>query len=142
MASGNGGGEELNLTAYMDIIVTLVLCMVFTVSLMADFSAAEVDVPTGHGAGGSAVNVVINAEGFEVRQDGAKLALARGADWPYADLSAVLRQLHDAEATPPALTLSPGAAVPYKVVVATLDALRTDEMGPLFPDVALAIAAR
>jgi biopolymer transport protein ExbD len=39
---GNGGGEELNLTTYMDIIVTLVLRMVFTVSLMADFSAADV----------------------------------------------------------------------------------------------------
>ncbi|MDP2311871.1 MAG: hypothetical protein Q8P41_03135 [Pseudomonadota bacterium] len=144
MAGGSGEGD-LNLVPYMDIMVTLILSMVFTISLLGDdtgFATDEVDVP-GRGAGGVPLIVAVGLEGYEVRQGDARLELPReGAEWPTDRLAAVLRDLRDAGEDAPTITVSPEAAVPYRIVIATLDALRADAQGPLFPDVALQLARR
>lgn len=138
-ASADG---ELNLVPYMDIVTTLILALVVISTSVMDLGAAKVEAPPlGPGAGGPPLSLAIGAAGFEVHEGGAVRTLARtdGA-WPMEALSATLRELRAAGERSETLTVRAEPQVPVSVLVATMDAARSDAAGPLYPSVALAVA--
>jgi biopolymer transport protein ExbD len=140
-----GGANDLNLIPYMDIVVTLVVTMVFFTAIATDVRTASIEAPSyGPEAGAThPLTLFIHADGFELADaDSAVRIPRRGAAWPYAALTEALRAARTAGDTTRTLELGADPAVPYSVVVATLDAARADAAGKLFPSVALAVAAR
>lgn len=141
MAASNDG--ELNLVPYMDIVTTLILALVVMSTSVMDLGAAKVEAPPlVPGAGGPPpLSLAIGAAGFEVHEGGAVRTLSRtdGA-WPMEALSATLRELRTAGEHSDTLTVRAEPQVPVSVLVATMDAARSDATGPLYPSVALAVA--
>jgi biopolymer transport protein ExbD len=133
--------RELNLVPYMDIVTTLIIAMIVMSASTMDLSAAKVKAPPVGVGTGPALSVAIGAAGFDVYEGDAVRALPRtdGA-WPMAALSATLRELRSAGEASDTLTVRAEPQVPVSVLVATMDAARSDAQGPLYPAVALAVA--
>lgn len=135
---------ELNLVPYLDIMVNLILFMIVATAYVSELRAAPVEAPGGVGDGAErVVTVAIHADGFGVGVDGIDATLARDAGgYPYAALATELRRLQSDGDVQPTLQLVADPAIPYKVLVATLDAARSDAAGPLFPGIVLAVPRR
>lgn len=133
---------ELNLVPYLDIVTTLTILFLAITAYAAeafDLHRVDTDVPGYTPAGdGSPLRVEVEHDGFRVVSGDrvSRLPQEAGA-YPYADLTRELRSLQpgtDGRASA-VVTASPG--VPYAIVVATLDAMRRDDAGAIFPRVAL-----
>jgi biopolymer transport protein ExbD len=144
--AGGGSEGELNLIPYMDIMVNLLVYVVVLVP-MVTLGAAPVST-SGYGPDGAkrppALGVVIGTDGFAIQRDEETVAtIARdGGDYPVAALATELRTLRDAGGVDETLTLGADPRVPYVTLVKTLEAVRTDARGDLFPKVALAVVRR
>ena len=144
MAAGSAHGEELNLVPYLDIVTTLMIALLAIAAYneTIHLKEAHVEVPTwGKGPPAPELIVAIDAGGFAVAGPGGAVRIPRSSgDFPYAALTASLRAAHDAGGArlPAKLTATP--STPYRVVVATLDAMRNDASGALYPAVTLAAA--
>lgn len=138
------GGSELNLIPYLDIVVTLTVAIFAMVMTVADLGQAPVTAPpVGEGEGKAPLSLDIGHDGIRVRADGDQVLLAReGEAWPTERLTEVLRGLRDAGEASGNVTISAAPDIPYDALLATMDAARSDAAGPLYPGVALAVAAR
>lgn len=90
----------------------------------------------GQGSGdGAPVSVVIDESGYVIRQgEQVTTVPRRNGAWDQPALKAALEPLRRGSR----LLLSASSAVPFEVLVATMDAARTTADGkPLFPDVTL-----
>lgn len=143
--AGGGTPESLNLIPFLDVVTTLIITMIVistfeTVALRE----AAVEAPGYGPIDGKprpTLDVLISAEGFIVRRDGGSVGLRADEDgMPYADLTAAMRTVHDSGGASLRATVSADPQVPYRTVVKTLDALRGDAAGPLYPSVVLAAA--
>jgi biopolymer transport protein TolR len=147
---------ELNLVPYMDIVTNIIIFLLASVVNQASLANINVSVPSiSSGAGDSADNpppdkpplnltVSVGASGFTIAASGGVLPIVAklpNGQYDYATLTTKLRDIKSApdNATETKANFSADANVPYDIVVATLDAMRTTEEGKLlFPDIAFA----
>lgn len=156
MAGGGGGSEELNLVPYLDIMVNLIMFLITVTAYMAEMRQAPVLAP---GGGGTCPNppcvdekpkpfltVAIGEKTIAIlASDKEKIPASQvdktGAEYPYATFTARMREYRS---TYPDLAenvmLIADKPVPYSVVIATMDAMRSDAQGSLFPGVTLGVA--
>lgn len=146
MAGGGGGTEELNLVPYLDIMVNLIMFMVTVTAYLVQLKEAPILAPTyGPGGGGSGdqkpfITVAIANTEIRILAGGT----AQGAiPLKKGDYKGLTVQLHQLRVQIPDmqdnLVITADKAVPYKEVVAVMDAARVDENGKsLFPNVTLA----
>ncbi len=148
MAGGGGGTEELNLVPYLDIMVNLIMFMVTVTAYLVQLKEAPILAPTygsGGGAGGEQkpfLTVVVTNSQMKVIAGGslvgAEQSLAKG---DYKGLTAQLRALKSAIPNlSENLVVTADKAVPYKEVVAVMDAARDDVQGDLFPAITLSVS--
>lgn len=152
MAGGGGGGEDLNLVPYLDVMVNLIMFMITVTAYIVELKEAPVLPPAvgGPSAGSSSddqpafasVNVTTSAFVILDSKDRFVSSIAKEGDsYPFVKLTTALRQYRDQFEVGDNLVLAADPTVPYSVVVATMDAARTDQKGnPLFPGVTLAVA--
>lgn len=138
---------ELNLTPYLDIITTLVIFMIFTFQVVVEFrlvdvfSPAYTAVPPDASSAGDTkmkVSIMMNKDGhLLVASNGGGVALIekKAGAYDVAALRKTLIEWKDALSLDESVMLTAEANVPYKDVVATMDAIRRDEKRWLFPDV-------
>ena len=151
-------GGELNIVPFLDIVVNILIFVLATVAVT--FTTSIETNPPGSGGKGvrheqseKSLGLTIFAveEGFSIKAQGGNVSpgctgagpgLAipkRGDQYDYAGLKACAAKLKKAapefeEETQAFLTANPGTA--YKIIIDTMDAVRTDEGGQdLFPDV-------
>jgi len=147
---------ELNLVPYMDIVTNIIIFLLASVVNQVSLSNINVTVPSiSSGGGDSADNepppkpplnltVSVGASGFTIAASGGVLPIVPKTpkgQYDYALLTTKLKEIKDApdNAGETKANFSADANVPYDVVVATLDAMRTTDDGKvLFPDVAFA----
>jgi len=147
---------ELNLVPYMDIVTNIIIFLLASVVNQVALGNINVSVPTISGGGASAedtpppdkpplnLTVSVGASGFTVAASGGVLPLIPklpNGQYDYKSLTVKLREIksdpNNAEETK--ANFNADANIPYDIVVATLDAMRTGEDGKiLFPDVAFA----
>ena len=155
MAGGGGGTEELNLVPYLDIMVNLIMFMLVVTAYLVELKEAPVMAPAygGSGSGGDKpkpyLSVAVTPSFFGIlSSDPAQIPafqLDKGAgEYPYKELTAKLREYKTSygENLAENLVLTPDSSVPYSVVVATMDAARTDKAGTLFPGITLSVAVQ
>lgn len=162
-AAGEEAGE-LNIVPYLDIIMNIIVFVIATISVV--FMSTIETVPPSAGGGrqqtramqSEALNLValITKDGISLKAKGGNVAsgcatLGEGVAVPrksesehdYTELSRCVRSLKEqndkfAEETQVTITANPD--VEYQVVIDTIDALRQDKDGPLFPDVRFGVA--
>ncbi len=141
-----GEMRELNLTAYLDIVMNVMLALLVSVSYLTDLKSEAVTVPslvTVGVAGPVQLGVHVGKEGYTILAD--KVAVASlptvNGVLPERALLTMLRGARSAPNLEPNLLLTAAPDVPYRIVVATLDAVRRDAEGPLFPGVSLGVLA-
>jgi biopolymer transport protein ExbD len=155
---------ELNIVPYLDIIMNIIVFVIATISVV--FMSTIETVPPSAGGGrqqtramqSQALNLValITKDGISLKAKGGNVAtgcdtLGEGVAVPkkgngehdFPELSRCVRALKEqnekfADETQVTLTANPGVA--YQVVIDTIDALRQDEDGVLFPDVRFGVA--
>ena len=148
---------ELNLVPYMDIVTNIIIFLLASVVNQVALGNINVSVPTISQGGGAAndtpppekpplnLTVTVGATGFTVAASGGVLPaipkLPTG-QYNYAGLTAKLKEIKSNPdyADETKANFNADASTPYDVVIATLDAMRTDEAAGkiLFPDVAFA----
>ena len=155
--AGGGGETELNLVPYMDIMMNLILFMLVVTMYIVQLREAPVLAPaysSGPKAGQSDTDkpkpfltVAISSKSIAILGSTddfpAEELVMTGNEYPYKQLQASLRKHRDEKVlyeVAPNLVLTAEARVPYKVVVQTMDACRSDKQGTLFPGVTLGIA--
>jgi biopolymer transport protein ExbD len=148
---------ELNLVPYMDIVTNIIIFLLASVVNQVSLSNINVSVPSISSGGDSQNNpdepppkpplnltVSVGASGFTIAAAGGVLPIVPKTpkgQYDYKTLTLKLKEIKDApdNAAETKANFSADAAVPYDIVVATLDAMRTTEEGKvLFPDVAFA----
>lgn len=151
--AGGGGEGEINLVPYLDIMVNLIMFMLTVTAYIVDFREAPVLAPAyGDGGSGSSeaqkpfVNVSVTTQNsFAVLLSSGEapqeLRAENGA-YPYATLTQHLREIRAGFDVSENLVLTADPSVPYSVVIATMDAVREDAKGPLFPGVTLSVAVQ
>lgn len=142
----NGEIRELNLTAYLDIVINVMLALLVSVAYMTDLHSEPVKVPaltSGATVGPVQLGVHIATGGYTVLADKVVIATLPNVDGalPERALLTMLRTARGNGNLEPDLLLTAAADVPYRTVVATLDAVRRDASGPLFPAVSLGVLA-
>jgi biopolymer transport protein ExbD len=147
---------ELNLVPYMDIVTNIIIFLLASVVNQVALGNINVSVPTLTAGAGAAndepppekpplnLTVSVGATGFTVAASGGVLPvipkLATG-QYDYKSLTAKLKEIKFSPENggETKANFSADASVPYEIVVATLDAMRTTEDGKiLFPDIAFA----
>jgi biopolymer transport protein ExbD len=142
---------ELNLVPYMDIVTNIIIFLLASVVNQVSLANINVAVPSisGGGAGASDVpekpplnlTVSVGATGFTVAASGGVLPIVPkmpNGQYDYKTLTTKLKEIKSApdNADETKATFNADANVPYDIVVATLDAMRTTEEGKvLFPDI-------
>lgn len=147
---------ELNLVPYMDIVTNIIIFLLASVVNQASLANINVTVPSISAGGGSAsdepppekpplnLTVSVGASGFTIAASGGVLPIVAklpNGQYDYKTLTVKLKEIKSSpdNATETKANFSADATVPYDIVVATLDAMRTTEEGKiLFPDVAFA----
>ena len=152
MAGGGRSTEELNLVPYLDIVTTLMIALVAIAAYAnVDLRRAEVvaahrrDEGTTEVPGASTaprpepLTIGLEPGGFVLQAPDGGVARLNADEHglPYPLLRTVLRRLHDQPDGPTQAVLAADRTIPYRTVVATLDAIRADEAGPMYPGVAL-----
>jgi biopolymer transport protein ExbD len=155
---------ELNIIPYLDIIMNIIVFVIATISVV--FMSTIETVPPSAGGGrqqtramqSQALNLValITKDGISLKAKGGNVAsgcaaLGEGVavpkksdnEYDFPELSRCVRALKAqnekfAEETQVTITANPGVA--YQIVIDTIDALREDKDGPLFPDVRFGVA--
>ncbi|MFZ5475790.1 MAG: ExbD/TolR family protein [Myxococcota bacterium] len=154
--AGGGGEQDLNLVPYMDILVNLMLFMLVVTAYIVELREAPVIAPA-YSSGGSGdddpnnkpkpfITVGITTKSFAILGSTDEVPAAEivknGEKYPYAELSGLLRRYKTDIEVAPNLVITADPAVPYKIVVETMDAVRTDKQGSLFPGVTLGLAVQ
>jgi biopolymer transport protein ExbD len=147
---------ELNLVPYMDIVTNIIIFLLASVVNQVSLANINVTVPSISSGGGSSsdepppekpplnLTVSVGASGFTIAASGGVLPIVAklpNGQYDYKTLTVKLKEIKSApdNATETKANFSADAAIPYDIVVATLDAMRTTEEGKiLFPDVAFA----
>lgn len=154
MAGGGGGEQELNLVPYMDIMVNLIMFMIVVTAYIIELRVAPVLAPAYSSGGGDDdpnkekpkpfLTVAISTKSIAVlgstEEIPASELLREGEKYPLAELAKTLRDYRSQHEVAPNLVLTADPQVPYKVVVETMDAVRADARGDLFPGVTLGLA--
>jgi len=163
MAGGGGGEQDLNLVPYMDIMVNLIMFMIVMTAYMVEMRVAPVVAPAykSGGSGGDSdekpkpfLTVAVSSKSLVLLGSTDELPASEfvaGTDpatgrptYPFADLSAQLRQIKANYAVSENLVVTAEGGIPYSVLVQTMDAARGDTSknprGDLFPDVTLGLA--
>lgn len=149
MAGGGGGTEDLNLVPYLDIMVNLIMFMVTVTAYLVQLKEAPILAPTYGGGGGSGgeqkpfLTVVVTNTQMKVIAGGASLVGAEQSlkKGDYKGLAAQLRALKTAVPNlSENLVVTADKTVPYKDVVAAMDAARDDAQGLLFPAITLSVS--
>ncbi|HVV15894.1 MAG TPA: biopolymer transporter ExbD [Polyangia bacterium] len=147
---------ELNLVPFMDIVTNIIIFLLASVVNQVALGNINVSVPT-IGSGGASsedtpppekpplnLTVSVGASGFTVAASGGVLPLIpkmSNGQYDYKKLTEKLKEIksNPDNATETKANFNADANIPYDIVVATLDAMRTDDSGKiLFPDVAFA----
>lgn len=153
--AGGGGEQDLNLVPYMDIMVNLIMFMLVVTAYIIELKQAPVLAPA-YRSGGNAdqnqekpkpfITVAITTKSIAVLgstdEIPASELLMQGDTYPYADLTKTLREVQMAHQVAPNLVVTAAPQVPYRVVVETMDAVRKDAKGLLFPGVTLGLAVQ
>jgi biopolymer transport protein ExbD len=147
--------SEINLVPYMDIVTNIIIFLLASVINQVPLGTVNVSSPT-FGAGGGegspdkpALNltVTVGNTGFTLAGSGGVMpAIPKmpGGDYDYLALTSKLTEIKKQFADETKATFNADAAVPYEIVVKTLDAMRTykDDKEArekeLFPDVVFA----
>jgi biopolymer transport protein ExbD len=147
---------ELNLVPYMDIVTNIIIFLLASVVNQVSLANINVTVPSISAGGGSAsdepppekpplnLTVSVGASGFTIAASGGVLPIVSklpNGQYDYKTLTVKLKEIKSSpdNATETKANFSADATIPYDIVVATLDAMRTTEEGKiLFPDVAFA----
>ncbi|MDB4982586.1 MAG: TolR-like protein [Myxococcales bacterium] len=147
---------ELNLVPYMDIVTNIIIFLLASMINQVSLANINVSVPSiSGGAGASAdtpppekpplnLTVSVGASGFTIAASGGVLPIVAklpNGQYDYKTLTVKLNEIKAApdNATETKANFSADANVPYDIVVATLDAMRTTEEGKiLFPDISFA----
>ncbi len=150
MAGGGGGESDLNLVPYMDIMVNLIMFMLVVTAYIVELREIPVLAPSYGSSGGSSekpkafMTVAISSIALNVLASTDEVPstelLKEGGEYPYRQLAEALRDYRTNYDVTENLVLTADGAIPYSVVVATMDAARSDAKGPLFPGVTLALA--
>ncbi|HLK88373.1 MAG TPA: biopolymer transporter ExbD [Polyangia bacterium] len=148
---------ELNLVPYMDIVTNIIIFLLASVVNQVALGNINVSVPAISQGGGASeqppppekpplnLTVTVGAGGFVIAASGGVLPVIPklpNGQYDYAGLTTKLKEIKsnpdNAEETK--ANFNADANIPYDIVVATLDAMRTDEASGkiLFPDVAFA----
>lgn len=154
------GGGEINVVPFLDILTNVLMFVLATLAITftatIDTHANRPGRPSPAVAQSLGLTVIIVQDGFSVKAHGGNVAAGcegvgagvavprRDGAFDYDALKACVSRL---KASSPAfadesgvtITASPG--IPYDVLVATMDAVRTSARGEdLFPEVSLAVA--
>jgi biopolymer transport protein TolR len=147
---------ELNLVPYMDIVTNIIIFLLASVVNQVQLSNINVSVPSISAGGGSSdenepppkpplnLTISVGASGFTIAASGGVLPIVPkmpNGQYDYKTLTAKLNEIKSApdNAGETKANFSADANVPYDIVVATLDAMRTTDEGKiLFPDVSFA----
>lgn len=152
-------GGELNLVPFLDIVTNVIMFLMMTTSFAAAMADINVSAPTVSPAPAPDqdqdqhqqdlnLTVSVSDKGFTVAASGATLyennvpgqvpTIRRtGPVYPYESLTQLMRTIKDKFGDETKVILNADAAIPYETVVATMDAIRNDGKGQLFPDVLL-----
>jgi len=143
---------ELNLVPYMDIVTNIIIFLLASVVNQVALGNINASSPTISAGGGAAaenqpekpplnLTITVGATGYIIGASGGVLpAIAKLPTGQY-DYKALTAKLKEIKATPDAAdetkaTFNADANIPYDIVIATLDAMRTADDGKiLFPDV-------
>lgn len=156
MAGGGGGEEDLNLVPYMDIMVNLIMFMLVVTAYIIELRQAPVLAPSysSNPGGGQSekpkpyLTLAISSKGFAILgSNGGEIPgnelLKPGEKYPYEELTQLLRNYRTQYSNiAENLVVTADANVPYSVLIATMDAARSDANGPLFPGVTLGLAVQ
>jgi biopolymer transport protein TolR len=157
---GEAGGE-LNVVPYLDVVMNIVVFIIATLSTV-HASSVETKPPAltppaaPSAAPGPAppfkLTVLVSSEGFSVKTERGNMAPGCAAAGPgitvpaidgqpdYGALTRCARTLRDgAPGASKQVTISANPDVSYQTLVDTMDALRRDAEGDLFPDVLFGI---
>ena len=143
---------ELNLVPYMDIVTNIIIFLLASVVnqvSLANINASLPSISAGGGAGDSEqpekpplnLTVSVGSSGFTVAASGGVLPIVPklpNGQYDYKTLTTKLKEIKSApdNAEETKATFNADANVPYDIVVATLDAMRTTDEGKiLFPDI-------
>jgi biopolymer transport protein ExbD len=146
---------ELNLVPYMDIVTNIIIFLLASVVNQVALGNVNVSVPTLSSGAGAAdeekpdkpplnLTVSVGATGFTVAASGGVLPVIPklpNGQYDYVSLTSKLQEIKSApdNAAETKANFNADAAIPYDIVVATLDAMRQNNDGKvLFPDVAFA----
>jgi biopolymer transport protein TolR len=147
---------ELNLVPYMDIVTNIIIFLLASVVNQAQLSNINASLPS-ISSGGAAdsqpdeppkpplnLTVSVGATGFTIAASGGVLPIVPkmpNGQYDYKTLTTKLKEIKGStdNADETKATFNADANVPYDIVVATLDAMRTTEEGKaLFPDILFA----
>jgi len=147
---------ELNLVPYMDIVTNIIIFLLASVVNQAQLSNINASLPS-ISSGSSAdsqpdvppkpplnLTVSVGATGFTIAASGGVLPIVPkkpNGQYDYTTLTTKLKEIKGStdNADETKATFNADANVPYDIVVATLDAMRTTEDGKaLFPDILFA----
>jgi biopolymer transport protein ExbD len=143
---------ELNLVPYMDIVTNIIIFLLASVVNQVSLANVNVSVPSispGGGGGESDtpdkpplnLTVSVGASGFTIAASGGVLPIVPklpNGQYDYKTLTTKLKEIKSApdNADETKATFNADAVIPYDIVVATLDAMRTTDEGKvLFPDI-------
>lgn len=149
---------ELNLTPYLDIITTLVIFLIFTFQVVIEFRLIEL-LPPAYGPSARPANpnqdpdkpevtltMFIHSEGYKLVTNmpelGAVNVAKKGNDYDNERLTQELDKVKRTLSIGESLIITASDDIPYKDVVAAMDAAREYEGRLLFPDVLLAKASQ
>jgi len=154
--SGDDAADaELNIIPYLDIIMNLVIFLIFSFEVVVDMNQIDVAAPAYGGAGGGGeqntvnqLSVFVHSKGYDiipVAADGSDLSgritipLKGDGQYDSTELTKQLETLASQFPFGPAMLITADKTIPYKVIVKTMDASRTNSKGKdLFPQVSLA----
>jgi len=152
MAGGGGGEGDLNLVPYMDIMVNLIMFMLVVTAYIIELREAPVLAPSYGGSGGGAsdekpkgfLTVAISSKGLGLLASTPEVPAAefvkKGDKYPFDELTQALRTYKTNYSLAENLVVTADGSVPYSMLIATMDAARSDKQGPLFPGVTLGLA--
>ena len=143
---------ELNLVPYMDIVTNIIIFLLASVVNQVSLANINASLPSISAGGGAGQNnpdekpplnltVSVGASGFTIAASGGVLPIVAklpNGQYDYKTLTTKLKEIKSApdNADETKATFNADANVPYDIVVATLDAMRTTEEGKvLFPDI-------
>ena len=154
-------GGELNIVPFLDIITNVLMFVLATVTVT--FTATIDTYPPRAGTGARApttptlgLTILIVPDGFSMKARGGNVAPGcndtgpgiaigkKGDEYDYDALKACAEKLKGAAPEfkdEMGVTISANPPIPYQVVIATMDAVRSDSKGDqMFPDVSFGVA--